>query len=57
MNNDNQIKHQLYWIAFEMGLIPEERRKELHYKIMDEELNQETCEEIDKLVQHIKTNY
>ena len=57
MNNDNQIKHHLYWIAFELGLLEGLDRHEIHHQIMHKELNKETCEEIDKLVAHIKLNY
>lgn len=57
MNNDNQIKHHLYWIAFDLGLINQENRQEVYKRIMNNELNKETCEEIDKLVAHIKLNY
>ena len=57
MNNDNQVKHHLYWIAFEMGLLPLEDRKEKYTKLMAAELSTELCEEVDKLVAHIKLNY
>jgi len=53
MNNDNQIKHHLYWILRDMGRIkPEE-----YADFMGKPLSQEVCEEVDKLVSHIKTNY
>lgn len=57
MNNDNQIKHHLFWIVFGLGLVKPEEHKELYKKIMESELNEETCEEIDKLVAHIKEYY
>lgn len=53
MNNDNQIKHHLYWIMRGLGHISPDKYAE----IMDIELNEETCEEIDKLVAHIKLTY
>ncbi len=57
MNNDHQIKHHLYWIVVEMGLISQENRQELYKKIMDSELNEEVCKELDELVAHIKLTY
>lgn len=58
MNNDNQIKHHLYMIAFELGLIKTNGKQEvIYHKIINSELNKETCEEVDKLVAHIKLNY
>jgi hypothetical protein len=57
MNNDNQIKHHLYWILVSMGFIKPEDRQATYAKIMETDLSEDTCNEIDKLVAHIKLNY
>lgn len=59
MKNDHQTTHHLYWILVHMELIKPEDRQDIYAKLMDKDykLSPEVCEEIDKLVVHIKTNY
>lgn len=59
MNNDNQIKHHLFLIAWEIGLIKQEDRQATYRKMMSDDyrLPPDVCEEVDKLVAHIKLNY
>lgn len=57
MNNDNQIKHHLYWIMRSLEVLNSKDYQKIYNSLMERQLNEETCEEIDKLVAHIKTNY
>ena len=52
MNNDNQIKHHIWWIIMTQGKLPK-----TYSEFIDEPLSINVCEEIDALVAHIKTNY
>ncbi len=52
MNNDNQIKHHIWWIYRTMGKLPD-----TYAEFQQQDLSQEVCEEIDALVAHIKENY
>lgn len=59
MDQDNQIKHHLYWIMRDYGVIKgsKEELQEKYKEIMENDLTGVVCKEIDELVAHIKLNY
>ena len=52
MNNDNQIKHHIWWIIKTIGKLPKEYKD-----FIKEPLSDDICRDIDALVKHIKENY
>lgn len=52
MNDDNQIKHYIWWIYKTMGKLPE-----TYAEFLEQDLSVTVCGDIDELVQYIKINY
>lgn len=58
MNNDNQIKHHIWWIIKTLGDInTKDTTIESYKKFLENPLSETVCNDIDELVAYIKTNY
>ena len=52
MNNDNQLKHFVWWLIRTQGKLPE-----TYAEFLQEPLSSDVCRDIDSLVAYIKENY